>query len=111
MRRVLEGLRSLLIWTVALPAFAAVCLLILLVALVDRGPRLERLIKACCRFVLFLCGVRVRVAGRENVVPGRAYILMMNSSCAPHSRVRPGGSRRKAISAGRSTGRCCGKSA
>jgi 1-acyl-sn-glycerol-3-phosphate acyltransferase len=78
MRRVLEGLRSLLIWGFALPVFAVCCLFILLVALVDRGPRLERLIKACCRFVLFLCGVRVRVAGRENVVPGRAYILMMN---------------------------------
>ena len=78
MRRVFEGLRSLLIWAVALPVFAAVCLLILIVALVYRGPRLEPLIKGSCRLVLYCCGIRLRTHGRENVVPGRAYIVMMN---------------------------------
>ncbi len=78
MRRLFDGLRSLLIWAVALPVFAACCLTILLVALVPRGPRLEPLIKGACRLVLFCCGIRLRAHGRENVVPGRAYIVMMN---------------------------------
>ena len=78
MRRLFDGLRSLLIWAVALPVFAACCLTILLVALVTRGPRLEPLIKGACRLVLFCCGIRLRAHGRENVVPGRAYIVMMN---------------------------------
>jgi 1-acyl-sn-glycerol-3-phosphate acyltransferase len=78
MRRLFDGLRSLLIWAVALPVFAVCCLTILLVALVYRGPRLEPLIKGACRLVLFCCGIRLRAHGRENVVPGRAYIVMMN---------------------------------
>ncbi len=78
MRRLFEGLRSLLIWAVALPVFAAVCLTILLVALVYRGPRLEPLIQGGCRLILFCCGIRLRTHGLENVVPGRAYIVMMN---------------------------------
>ncbi len=78
MKRILESLRSLLIWAVALPVFTAVCLLILIVALVYRGRRLEPLIKGGCRLVLFCCGIRVRTNGRENIVPGRAYIVMMN---------------------------------
>jgi len=78
MRRLFEGLRSLFIWAFALPVFAACCLFILLVALVYRGRRLESLIKGSCRLVLFCCGIRLRMHGRENVVPGRAYIAMMN---------------------------------
>lgn len=78
MRRIFEGLRSLLIWAVALPVFSACCLVILLAALVTRGRRLEPVIKGSCRLILLCCGIRVRRSGLENVVPGRAYIAMMN---------------------------------
>jgi 1-acyl-sn-glycerol-3-phosphate acyltransferase len=36
------------------------------------------LIKALCRALLFICGIRLRVSGRENALPGRQYVVMMN---------------------------------
>jgi len=78
MIRVLEIIRSALLWAAAFPVFIFVCLAILAVALVYRGPGLERFIKSGCRAILFMAGVRLRLHGRENVVPGRRYILMMN---------------------------------
>ncbi len=74
----LDRLRSLLIWIIAMPVFLAVCALVWLGSFILRGRVLERLLKAGCRAVLFACGVRVRVSGRENLVPGRQYIAMMN---------------------------------
>jgi len=71
-------LRSLLIWLVALPVFVAVCLAVWLGSFIVRGRALEALVKGGSRVLLFVCGVRVRVAGRENLAPGRAYIAMMN---------------------------------
>jgi len=78
MMRVFESLRSFVIWIVALPVFVMGCLIILLVALFYRGRRLEGLIKACCRLVLVVSGVRLKVRGRENVEPVRRYVVMMN---------------------------------
>lgn len=78
MKRVFESLRSFVIWVIALPIFVLCCLVILLVALFTRGRRLEGLIKACCRLVLFVSGVRLRVRGRENFDAGRRYVVMMN---------------------------------
>lgn len=78
MKRVFESLRSLVIWTIALPVFVLCCLVILLVAFFTRGRRLEGLIKACCRLVLFVSGVRLRARGQENAVAGRRYVVMMN---------------------------------
>ena len=78
MRNVFDRLRSFLIWLVALPVFLLACVLIGLGSFVLRGRALEGLLKAGCRAVLFVCGVRVRVSGRENAVPGRWYIGMMN---------------------------------
>jgi 1-acyl-sn-glycerol-3-phosphate acyltransferase len=78
MRMILESLRSLLIWIVALPVFVVACLVVWLGSYVVRGRALEALIKAGCRTVLFVCGVRLRVTGRENVLPGRQYVVMMN---------------------------------
>ena len=43
-----------------------------------RGRAFERVLKGGCRAVLFFAGVRVDVAGRENVVPGRQYVAVMN---------------------------------
>ena len=72
MRELFERLRSFLIWLVALPVFLIACALIWLGSFVLRGRALEGLIKAGCRTVLVVCGVRVRVRGRENVHPRAA---------------------------------------
>ncbi len=78
MREFFDRLRSLLIWIIALPVFLAVCVLIWLGTFTLRGRALEALLKSGCRVLLFVCGIRVRVSGRENLVPGRQYIAMMN---------------------------------
>jgi 1-acyl-sn-glycerol-3-phosphate acyltransferase len=78
MKRLIAALRSLLIWTVALPVFAICCLLLLALALIHRGKGLDRLLKASCRLILFCCGIRVRLRGGENVVPDRQHVVMMN---------------------------------
>lgn len=78
MRKILDRLRSLLIWAVALPVFAAACVAVWLGSYAVRGRALESLIKAGCRLILFVCGVRLRVSGRESILPGRQYVAMMN---------------------------------
>jgi 1-acyl-sn-glycerol-3-phosphate acyltransferase len=78
MTRGLEVLRSVLLWTAAFPVFIFVCLAIMAVALVSRGPVLERTIKSGCRVILGLAGVRIRLHGRENFKPGSRYLVMMN---------------------------------
>jgi 1-acyl-sn-glycerol-3-phosphate acyltransferase len=78
MRTFFVRLRSLLIWLVALPVFLVACIFIWLGSFVLRGRALETLLKAGCRAILFSSGVRIRVSGRENLVPGRQYIAMMN---------------------------------
>jgi 1-acyl-sn-glycerol-3-phosphate acyltransferase len=78
MRKLASRLRSLLVWLVTLPAFLAACAAVWLASFVLSGPALERLIKAGCRAVLFIAGVRVEVCGRENIVPGRQYVALMN---------------------------------
>jgi 1-acyl-sn-glycerol-3-phosphate acyltransferase len=78
MKDFFERLRSDLIWLVALPVFVIACVIVWLGSFVLRGRALEGVLKTGCRAVLFVCGVRVRVRGRENVVPGRQYIAMMN---------------------------------
>ncbi len=74
----LARLRSLLIWLVTLPVFVAACAAIWLGSFVLRGRAFERVLKGGCRAVLFFAGVRIEVAGRENVVPGRQYVALMN---------------------------------
>ncbi len=78
MKNTLLRLRSILIWVAALPVFAVSCLVVWLGSFVLPGRRLEPLIKAACRTVLSVCGIRLRVRGRENAVPGRQYVVMMN---------------------------------
>ena len=71
-------LRSILIWLAGLPVFAAACLAVWLGSFVLPARSLEPLIKGACRVILRVCGIRVRVHGRENVRPGRQYVVMMN---------------------------------
>jgi 1-acyl-sn-glycerol-3-phosphate acyltransferase len=78
MKKYGDRLRSFLIWLVALPLFLYACVLVWLGSFVLRGRGLENLIKAGCRTVLLVCGIRVRVRGRDNLVPGRQYVVMMN---------------------------------
>jgi len=78
MHEFFDRLRSLLIWLVTLPVFVAACAAIWLGSFVLRGRAFERVLKGGCRAVLLFAGVRVEVAGRENVVPGRQYVVLMN---------------------------------
>jgi 1-acyl-sn-glycerol-3-phosphate acyltransferase len=78
MRALFDRVRSLLHWAVTLPVFLAACVLVWLGSFVLRGRALEGLIKAGCRVVLVLAGVRLRVTGLENAVAGRQYVAMMN---------------------------------
>ncbi len=76
--KLFERLRSLAIWAVALPFFVFGCVLVWLASFALRGRALEALIKGLCRTLLALCGIRLRVSGCENFVPGRQYVVLMN---------------------------------
>ena len=78
MRNVIDRARSVLIWTLTLPVFLLACAAVALGSFVLRGRALEGLIKAGSRAVLFAAGVRIRVEGRERVVPGRSCVMVMN---------------------------------
>lgn len=78
MRALFVRVRSLVHWAVTLPVFLFACVLVWLGSFVLRGRALEALIKAGCRAVLVLAGVRLRVTCPENAVPGRQYVAMMN---------------------------------
>lgn len=78
MTAIADKLRSFFIWLATLPVFVAACLGIWIGSYLVRGRAFEALIKGGCRAVLVAAGVRLRVRGRENIVPGRPYITMMN---------------------------------
>ena len=78
MKKFGDRLRSFLIWLIALPVFLYGCVLVWLGSFFLKGRGLEHLIKAGCRTVLWVCGIRVRTSGGENLVPGRQYVVMMN---------------------------------
>jgi 1-acyl-sn-glycerol-3-phosphate acyltransferase len=78
MKKFGDRLRSFLIWLVALPVFLYGCVLVWLGSFVLRGRGLENLIKAGCRTVLLVSGIRVRTSGGENLLPKRQYVIMMN---------------------------------
>jgi 1-acyl-sn-glycerol-3-phosphate acyltransferase len=73
-----ERLRSLLLWIVAGPVFVACVSLVLLMAMVYRGPALETVLKGSSRMILMAAGIKLRVRGRENAAPGKQYIVVMN---------------------------------
>ena len=78
MKRFGDRLISLLIWIIALPVFCLVCLKIILASYLLPSRALEPLIKFLCRVVLFVCGIRIRLHGREHFDPSRQYVVMMN---------------------------------
>jgi 1-acyl-sn-glycerol-3-phosphate acyltransferase len=69
---------SLLLWIVALPWFIFWAFIVLLVGIFRTGAVFEAALKWLCRSLVWLCGIRVTVSGRENIEPGRQYLLMMN---------------------------------
>ena len=74
----LVRVRSLLIWAAALPVFVVACIVVVLASFILRGRALEGLIKGGSRLLLFVCGVRLRVRGRGNLVRDRQVVVMMN---------------------------------
>jgi 1-acyl-sn-glycerol-3-phosphate acyltransferase len=78
MKALFERLRSVLIWVVAFPVFVLACAAVWAGSFFLSGRPLEGLIKGACRVILFFAGIRLSVGGRENYVPGRQYVVMMN---------------------------------
>ncbi|MBN2400302.1 MAG: 1-acyl-sn-glycerol-3-phosphate acyltransferase [Candidatus Aminicenantes bacterium] len=69
---------SLLIWSVAIVWFFFGALGVLLIGIFRAGSFFEAWVKGLCRSIVWICGIRIKVTGRENYQSGRQYILMMN---------------------------------
>ncbi|MCU0237090.1 MAG: 1-acyl-sn-glycerol-3-phosphate acyltransferase [Acidobacteria bacterium] len=78
MKKAVAAARSLLIWTVGWTWFSLGALVLLLIGIFRAGALFETWLKWVCRSLVWICGIRVTVSGRENVAPGRQYLLMMN---------------------------------
>ncbi len=78
MKKAASSVLSLLIWCIALPWFIFWALIILLVGIFRAGSFFEGCLKWLCRSLVWLCGIRITISGRENFDPGRQFILMMN---------------------------------
>ena len=78
MTRVKLVIISVIVWTWGLFVFSITVFFLLIVSLFHTGSIFEKLLTGGCRLVLTAMGIRVRVDGRENVDPGRKYIVMMN---------------------------------
>jgi 1-acyl-sn-glycerol-3-phosphate acyltransferase len=69
---------SLLIWGAGWAWFFLGAMGLLLIGVFRAGGLFEAWLKGMCRSLVWICGIRVAVSGRENFVPGRQYLLMMN---------------------------------
>lgn len=78
MKKAAASVLSTLIWFVAFSWFFFGVLGILLIGIFRSGKLFEACVKGLCRSVVWICGIRVSVAGRENYQAGRQYIIMMN---------------------------------
>ncbi len=78
MKRAAAAALSLLIWCVGLLWFFFAALILLLIGVFRAGGLFEGCLKWLCRSLVWICGIRVTVSGKENFDPGRQYILMMN---------------------------------
>ncbi|MDD8013417.1 MAG: lysophospholipid acyltransferase family protein [Acidobacteriota bacterium] len=70
--------RSLLIWGAGWVWFSLGGLCLLLIGIFRAGAFFESWLKGLCRSLVWICGIRVTVSGKENFSPGRQYLLMMN---------------------------------
>jgi len=78
MKKAAAAALSLLIWCVGWIWFFFGALFLLLIGVFRAGGFFESWVKGLCRSLVWICGVRVSVSGRENFQSGRQYILMMN---------------------------------
>ena len=69
---------SLLIWGAGWAWFSIGGLCLLLIGIFRAGGFFESWLKGLCRSLVWICGIRVAVSGKENPVPGRQYLLMLN---------------------------------
>ena len=78
MKKISTVLLSILIWCVGWVWFFFGTVFILLIGIFRTGALFEAGVKRLCRSLVWICGIRISVSGRENYEPGRQYILMMN---------------------------------
>ena len=78
MKKAAAAALSLLIWGVGWIWFFFGALFLLLIGVFRAGSFFETWLKGLCRSLVWICGIRVTVSGRENFQAGRQYILMMN---------------------------------
>ncbi len=78
MKKVASAALSLLIWCVGWIWFFFGALFFLLIGVFRAGSFFETCLKGLCRSLVWICGIRVTVSGKENIEPGRQYLLMMN---------------------------------
>jgi 1-acyl-sn-glycerol-3-phosphate acyltransferase len=70
--------RSLLIWAAGWAWFSLGGLCLLLIGVFRAGKFFESWLKGLCRSLVWLCGIRVTVSGRDSFAAGRQYLLMLN---------------------------------
>lgn len=78
MKKAAALLLSLLIWGVGWTWFSLGGLGLLLIGIFRAGGLFESWLKGLCRSLVWICGIRISVSGKENFTPGRQYLLMMN---------------------------------
>lgn len=78
MKKAAATLLSILIWCIGWTWFSLGAFFILLIGIFRAGAFFEACLKGLCRSLVWICGIRVSVSGRENYQRGRQYILMMN---------------------------------
>ncbi len=78
MKKAARAALSLLIWSAGWIWFSLGALSLLLVGIFRTGALFETWLKGLCRSLVWICGIRISVSGKENFDPGRQYLLMMN---------------------------------
>jgi len=78
MKKAAAAALSLLIWCAGWIWFSLGALVLLLIGVFRAGGLFETWLKGLCRSLVWICGIRVSVSGRENCQAGRQYIVMMN---------------------------------
>jgi 1-acyl-sn-glycerol-3-phosphate acyltransferase len=73
-----DALLSVIIYIIGIANFLIGTILIFLVGLFTTGKLFELSINVFSKLIIFLAGVRVRISGREHILPGKKYIVMMN---------------------------------
>jgi 1-acyl-sn-glycerol-3-phosphate acyltransferase len=78
MKKAAAAALSLLIWCVGWAWFSFGAFFLLLIGVFRAGAFFEAWLKGLCRSLVWICGIRVTVSGRENFQAGRQYLLMLN---------------------------------